>query len=130
MISWPRSNIYFAIKEGMSPIQDAFLKFEQKKSAPQINDIHTTDCHFMGPSKFDDSKIFLFTMFQWNTGIMLIIKIIPVFCCNHHSNEILESVGNVKICGNKKKELLSFSKSASLISDLYWIVLWSFYKTI
>ena len=42
----------------MSPIQDAFLKFEQKKSAPQINDIHTTDCHFMGPSKFDDSKIF------------------------------------------------------------------------
>ena len=48
----------------MSPIQDAFLKFEQKKSAPQINDIHTTDCHFMGPSKFDDSKIFLFTMFQ------------------------------------------------------------------
>ena len=34
VFSWPRSNIYFAIEEGMSPIQDAFLKFEQKKVGP------------------------------------------------------------------------------------------------
>ena len=44
----------------------------------------------MGPSKFNDSKIFLFSLFQWNTGIMLIIRMISVFCCNHHPNEILE----------------------------------------
>ena len=43
-----------------------------------------------GPSKFNDSKIFLLWLFQWNTGIMLTIRTIPIFCCNH-SNEILES---------------------------------------
>ena len=46
----------------------------------------------MGPSKFDDSKIFLFWLFQSTKEIVLIIRMIPVFCCNnHHSSEILES---------------------------------------
>ena len=44
-----------------------------------------------GPSKLYDSKIFLSRLFQWNTGILVILRRIPVFCCNNHSSEILES---------------------------------------
>ena len=36
------------------------------------------------------SMIFLLWLFQWNTWIMLIITMIPVSCCNHHSSEVLE----------------------------------------
>ena len=49
------------------------------------------------PSKFDNSKIFL-RLFQWNAGIVLIIRTIPVFCCNHHSSELLKSFCKYFFC--------------------------------